>query len=102
MKQKRSRLQDEVLDQSRKKQRPNLSDSDDEGYREVKKKSKLQKAAKTARYSAPALHTPMEEETVGGPRKITKAIENNRGLTPHRRKDIKNPRVKVISFSICL
>ena len=85
------------MDQPMKKQRSDLddSDSDDEVYREAEKKSRSQKAAKAAKYSAPALHVPLEEETVAGPRKATKAVENNRGLTPHRRKDIKNPRVKV-------
>lgn len=94
MKQKRSRLDNDTSEQPKKKKRPDLSDSDDDVYREAEKQSKSQKAAKSAKYSAPALHMPLEEETVGGPRKVTKAVENNRGLTPHRRKDIKNPRVK--------
>lgn len=98
--QKRSRLEDDSLPQPKKKQRPDLSDSDDDVYREAEERSKSQKAAKSAKYTAPAAHMPLEEETVGGPRKVTKAVERNRGLTPHRRKDIKNPRVKVGNSSL--
>ncbi len=29
-----------------------------------------------------------------GPRSLTRAIEKNRGLTPHRSKSVRNPRVK--------
>lgn len=36
----------------------------------------------------------MEEETGTGPRSLTRAILANKGLTPHRPKSVRNPRVK--------
>lgn len=33
-------------------------------------------------------------EDASGPRSLTRAIEKNRGLTPHRAKSVRNPRVK--------
>lgn len=33
-------------------------------------------------------------ETADGPRALTRAILKNRGLTPHRSKSVRNPRVK--------
>lgn len=35
-----------------------------------------------------------EDETADGPRSLTRAILKNKGLTPHRSKSIRNPRVK--------
>lgn len=35
-----------------------------------------------------------ETETANGPRALTRAILTNRGLTPHRPKAVRNPRVK--------
>jgi U3 small nucleolar RNA-associated protein 3 len=35
-----------------------------------------------------------EDESADGPRALTRAIEKNRGLTPHRNKNGRNPRVK--------
>lgn len=34
------------------------------------------------------------EEATDGPRSLTRAIMKNRGLTPHRSKAVRNPRVK--------
>ena len=34
------------------------------------------------------------EETADGPRALTRAILKNKGLTPHRPKSVRNPRVK--------
>lgn len=35
-----------------------------------------------------------QDDASGGPRSLTRAIEKNRGLTPHRAKANRNPRVK--------
>lgn len=34
------------------------------------------------------------EDDVSGPRSITRTIMKNKGLTPHRSKSVRNPRVK--------
>ena len=76
-----------------------LIDSDNEAYEEAREKKQKKKATKSAKYTAVPTHAPMEEEVLPGPRKVTKEVDQNRGLTPHRRKDMKNPRVKVYSCS---
>ncbi|KAF8650171.1 hypothetical protein AX16_005405 [Volvariella volvacea WC 439] len=72
--------------------------SDDEGYYElVKQASRAKKEKKKAEYDAEraaeraALH---EVESSEGPRALTRAILKNKGLTPHRSKSVRNPRVK--------
>lgn len=45
-----------------------------------------------------------DDGTEEGPRSLTRAILKNRGLTPHRSKSVRNPRVKkreryVLSYS---
>lgn len=35
-----------------------------------------------------------EQDNVSGPRSLTRAILANKGLTPHRAKAVRNPRVK--------
>lgn len=72
-----------------------LSGSDNEVYEEARDKKKRKKEAKIAKYAAKPSAPPLEEELVAGPRKVTREVDQNRGLTPHRRKDMKNPRVKV-------
>ena len=72
-----------------------LDDSDNEVYEEASRKKKQKKANKEAKYAAAPTLPPMEDEAVPGPRKVTREVDKNRGLTPHRRKDQKNPRVKV-------
>ena len=36
----------------------------------------------------------MTDEVTDGPRALTRAILKNKGLTPHRPKSVRNPRVK--------
>ncbi|KAI8469299.1 MAG: Sas10 C-terminal domain-containing protein [Monoraphidium minutum] len=52
------------------------------------------KADRRARGAAPVLLPPLPDPSVEGQRPISYAIQKNRGLTPHRRKDLKNPRKK--------
>ncbi|KAF4617526.1 hypothetical protein D9613_006056 [Agrocybe pediades] len=72
------------------------AESPDEYYELVKKKSQDQKAKKKAEYEeAHGLErVPLEEGGSTGPRSLTRAILTNRGLTPHRPKSVRNPRVK--------
>ena len=77
----------------------NLGDAmngEDEAYEEAHESKKRKKAAKAAKYTAAPAQPPLEEALITGPRKVTREVDQNRGLTPHRRKDMKNPRVKVI------
>lgn len=36
----------------------------------------------------------VEDDSTTGPRTLTRAILKNKGLTPHRNKSVRNPRVK--------
>ncbi|KAJ2913921.1 hypothetical protein MD484_g6502, partial [Candolleomyces efflorescens] len=71
-------------------------DNPDEYYELIKKKSSDKKAKKKAEYEAArAAEKPdFTEEDSTGPRSLTRAILKNRGLTPHRSKSVRNPRVK--------
>jgi len=73
-------------------------EEDADGYYSlVQKKSKEKKEHKKAEYEA-ARAAEREElvsvDTPDGPRGLTNAILKNRGLTPHRSKSVRNPRVK--------
>ncbi|KAF8809583.1 hypothetical protein BYT27DRAFT_7187900 [Phlegmacium glaucopus] len=71
-------------------------ESPDEYYELVKKKSKEKKEKKKAEYEEAngRVRIDLEEDGNEGPRSLTRAILKNKGLTPHRPKSVRNPRVK--------
>ncbi|KXN88204.1 hypothetical protein AN958_07663 [Leucoagaricus sp. SymC.cos] len=75
------------------------SDDPDGYYELVRKKTKESKEQKKAKYEATRaterqLFQRIVEESLDGPRSLTRAILTNKGLTPHRSKAVRNPRVK--------
>ncbi|KAI0755264.1 Sas10 C-terminal domain-containing protein [Daedaleopsis nitida] len=90
-----------------KKRRRDEADDDDGGsgsggegaeggyYELVQRKSKEKKEKKKLEYEAAlAAARHVDEESVDGPRSLTRAILKNKGLTPKRPKSVRNPRVK--------
>ncbi|PCH40007.1 hypothetical protein WOLCODRAFT_142871 [Wolfiporia cocos MD-104 SS10] len=70
---------------------------DENGYYElVQRMAKEKKAKKKADYEAAkaAARPAYDDESADGPRALTRAILKNKGLTPHRSKSVRNPRVK--------
>ncbi len=63
-------------------------------YKASKMHLERQKKQKKESRAPDQLLPPLAEPVASGARKIDSSIEKNRGLTPHRRKDLKNPRKK--------
>ncbi|KAF8895418.1 Sas10 C-terminal domain-containing protein [Infundibulicybe gibba] len=88
------------VEPDRKRRREESSDGEDpdsaDGYYElVKKKSKEKKEHKKAEYEAlQDADGPGRPRKCRWPRSLTRAILANKGLTPHRPKSVRNPRVK--------
>ena len=111
---KQDRLTREAEDRARKRPSANdeadsvqeemaqgMNDDANEYYNEIVSTSKRKKTDKQVRADAYAQAARegaqvYEEERVGpdGKRRITYAIEKNKGLTPKRKKEVRNPRVK--------
>ncbi|TFK40611.1 Sas10 C-terminal domain-containing protein [Crucibulum laeve] len=71
-------------------------DNSDGYYELIKKKSKEKKEKKKTKYDAyqAAARPNVNDDDAFGPRSLTRAILANKGLTPHRSKSVRNPRVK--------
>lgn len=69
---------------------------DDDGYYDlIKSKSAITKQAKKEAYEAAKRgEVVLDDETADGKRAIGYTISKNKGLTPRRRKEVRNPRVK--------
>ena len=67
---------------------------EDEFYKEAAAGAAAKKAKRREAHVYPELKAPAADDLETGARRISSAIEKNRGLTPHRRKDLKNPRKK--------
>jgi len=69
-------------------------ESQDEYYELVRRRSKEGKARKKAEYEEGHGSRISLDESSQGPRSLTRAILKNKGLTPRRPKEVRNPRVK--------
>jgi U3 small nucleolar RNA-associated protein 3 len=70
-------------------------DENDDLYEQVKAKKAALKGVKKAEYEASRMPIIADEDLAdGGKRSVTWQILKNRGLTPHRKKENRNARVK--------
>lgn len=67
---------------------------EDDFYRSAKAAAATKKRARQEAHTQPDLLPPSEDPTTQGARRINNAIDKNRGLTPHRKRELKNPRKK--------
>jgi U3 small nucleolar RNA-associated protein 3 len=67
---------------------------EDDFYRSAKDAAATKKRARQEAHTQPDLLPPSQDPTTQGARRINNAIDKNRGLTPHRNKEFKNPRKK--------
>lgn len=68
---------------------------EDDFYAQAKEAAAERKRSRAESHRAPATLPPMPDQDAGDyARPISYEIQKNRGLTPHRRKDLKNPRKK--------
>jgi len=75
----------------------NEDNDEEEGFdllETVSRKKKEFQSLKKQHYVPEPQYGGLQDEALDGKRAASMEIMNNRGLTPHRRKDFKNPRVK--------
>lgn len=87
-----------VAKQMREQQQQEEEGSDNEYYDMLAGKARQKKAQKQAWHKAEKVGGEVrvveEEVAADGKRAVGYVIEKNKGLTPHRKKDVRNPRVK--------
>jgi U3 small nucleolar RNA-associated protein 3 len=85
---------DDQFDAGTTKKNSGVHREEDEFYKSAKNVAATKKRARKEAHTQPDLLPPSEDPTTQGARRINNAIDKNRGLTPHRNKELKNPRKK--------